>query len=57
MGPKEWTEEDMLLAGNMHIAEDTERLEQNLMGVDGVEDEGNNSEDDIPDEQDDDLVI
>ncbi len=57
MRPKEWTEEDMLLAGNMHIAEDTERLEQNLMGVDGVEDEGNNSEDDIPDEQDDDLVI
>lgn len=30
MGPKEWTEEEMLLAEEMHIAEETERLEQNL---------------------------
>ena len=57
MGPKKWTEEEMLLAKDMHIAEETERLEQNLMGVEGVEDGGDILDDDIPDEQDDDLVI
>ena len=57
MGPKEWTEEEMLLAEDMHIAEETERLEQNLMGEDGIEDGGDNPDDDIADEQDDELVI
>ena len=38
------------------IAEERERLEQNLMGIDG-ENGGDNLEDDTPDEQDDDLVI
>lgn len=31
-----------------YITEETERLEQNLMGIDG-ENEGDNLEDDIPD--------
>ena len=56
MGPKEWTEEEMLSIEDRHIAEETERLEQNLMGIAG-ENRGDNLEDDIPDEQDDDLVI
>lgn len=57
MGPKKWTEEEMLLAEDMYIAEKTERLGQNLMGVEGVEDGGDNLDDDILDKQDDDLVI
>ena len=58
MGPKEWTEEEMLLAEDMQIAEETEKLEQNLMGEDEIEDRGDNSDDDIADEQqDDELVI
>ena len=57
IGPKEWTEEEMLLAEDMHIAEKTERLEQNLMGEDEIEDGGDNSDDDIADKQDDELVI
>ena len=57
MGPKEWTEEEMLLTEDMHIAEETVRLEQNLMGEDEIEDEGDNSDDDIADEPDDELVI
>lgn len=47
----------MLLAEDMHIAEETERLEQNLMGEDGIEAGGDNPDDDIADEQDDELVI
>ena len=53
MGPKEWTEEDMLFVEEMHIAEETERLERNSVRADG----GDNIDEDIPDEQDDDLVI
>lgn len=40
----------------MHIARETERLEQNLIGIDG-ENRGDNLKDDIPKEQEDDLVI
>ncbi len=48
----------MLLAEDMQIAEETEKLEQNLMGEDEIEDRGDNSDDDIADEQqDDELVI
>ena len=36
-----------------YVAEETERLEQNLMG----ENRGDSLEDDIPDKQDDDLVF
>ena len=57
MGPKEWTEGEMLLAEDMQIAEETEKLEQNLIGEDEIEDGGDNSDDDIADEQDDELVI
>lgn len=57
MGPIEWTKEEMLLAEDMHIVEETERLEQNLMGIDEVEDRGDNLDHDIPDKQNDDLVI
>ncbi len=57
MGPKKWTEEEMLLAEDMHTAEETERLEQNLMGENGIEDGGDNSDDDIADEQHDEMVI
>lgn len=45
----------MLLAEDEYISEETERLEQSLIGVGGVEDEGNSFDDDIPDERDDDL--
>lgn len=34
-----------------------ERLEQNLMGIADGENRGDNLDDDIPDEQDDNLVI
>lgn len=57
MGPKDWTEEEMLLIEDMHIAEETERLEQNLMGIDDRENRGDNLDNDIPDERDDELVI
>ncbi len=57
MGPKKWTEEEMLLAEDIQIAEETERLEQNVMEEDEIEDAGDNSDDDIADEQDDELVI
>ena len=56
MGPNDWAEEEMLLIEDMHIAEEVKRLEQNLMGIDG-ENRGDNLEDDIPEEQDDGLVI
>lgn len=55
--PKQWKGEEMLLVEDMQIVEETERLEQNLMRVDRVENEGNNSDGDIPDKQDDDLII
>ena len=53
MGPKEWTEAEMLLAEDVNIAEEagTERD-----GGSWVEDGGDNPDDDFPDEQDDDLV-
>ncbi len=47
----------MLLVEDMQIVEETERLEQNLMRVDKVENKDNNSDGDIPDKQDDDLII
>ncbi len=56
MGPKEWTEGEMLLAEDMQIAEETEKLEQNLIGEDEIEDGGDNSDDDIAAEHDE-LVI
>ena len=56
MGTKEWTEEEMLLIEDMQIAEETEMLKQNLMGVDNGESRGDNLEDDIPVEQVDDQT-
>ena len=44
---------EILLIEDMHMAEETERLEQNLMGING-ENGGDNLEDDI---QGGDLVI
>lgn len=55
--PKEWTEEEMLLVEDMHIAEETEWLKQNLMREDEIEDGDKNSDDNITDKQNDELVI
>lgn len=41
----------------VHIAEETEGLEQNLMGIAIEANRSDNLEDDIPDTQNDDLVI
>lgn len=57
MGLKEQTEEKMLLAKDMYIAEKTERLEQNLIREDEIKNNGDNSDDNIVDKQDNELVI
>ena len=50
IGLKKWIEEEMLLAEDMHLAEEVERMEQNLLrtereeeedGEDGEDEEGN----------------
>lgn len=46
----------MLSIEDMHIAEETEKPEQNLMGIDG-ENRDNNLGDNIPNEQDNNLII
>ncbi len=43
--------------GRRYVYSETEKLEQNLMGEDEIEDGGDNSDDDIADKQDDELVI
>lgn len=46
MRPKEWTEEEMFLAKDMHLAEEVERMEQNLLRIEREEDEDRKDEED-----------
>lgn len=45
MGPKEWTEEEMLLAEDMHLAEEPERREHIVLGGERDVDEEGDQED------------
>ena len=49
MEPKELTKEIILLAKNMHIADKTERLEQNLVRENKIENGSNNFDNNIAD--------